>query len=282
MAHRRTRGLDAGRKLLLAVAGMASVVGPVAVGVSTAQRLRGQSEPATPLKFEVASVKPFVLPANELLIPSPDRPIEAHGDRFRDVGSLIDFIIDAYNVKDYQISGLPHWAESVFGDQFVIDAKAEGTPTEKEWRLMLQTLLADRFKLKLHREMKDRPVYALVIDKNGSKLRKLREDEQVPTYATPPREPPKVMMSTIPELIEMLAFHVDRPVVDQTGLTGMYEYANLDWEQFGRDKRAAPLDPQSGESVFAAVQRELGLKLEPRKDPLEILVIDHTEKPTAN
>jgi len=83
-------------------------------------------------------------------------------------------------------------------------------------------------------------------------------------------------------LIGLISNGVDRPVIDQTELSGQYEYTNLDWGQFGRDKRAGPLDPQSGESIFFAVQQELGLKLEPRKDPVEVLVIDHVEKPTAN
>ena len=183
------------RVLLLATAATSAVV-----FLTISMRLEAQPQPDKPLKFEVSSVKPLVRPPFEIVIAPAGRPIEAHGNRFNDEGSLGDLITDAYNVKGFQLSSLPHWAEAVVGDPFVIDAKAEGTPTARQWRLMLQTLLADRFKLKLHRETKELPVYALVIGKTGSKLRRLSDQLK-------PEDPPE--HSTIPELIYMLAFHVD-------------------------------------------------------------------------
>ncbi|SPE43044.1 conserved exported hypothetical protein [Candidatus Sulfopaludibacter sp. SbA3] len=233
--------------------------------------------------FEVASVKPHPLRPGQFMFRIPGRGLQVHGDRFtEDAVTVNDLIMEAYGVPEHQISGGPSWAAAPNGDHFDIAAKSAAVPTVRELQEMVQTLLADRFHLKLHREMKEVPVYALVIAKTGSKMRKMADDYTAPTYATRPRERPAVMVSTIPMLIGLISNGVDRPVIDQTELSGQYEYTNLDWGQFGRDKRAGPLDPQSGESIFFAVQQELGLKLEPRKDPVEVLVIDHVEKPTAN
>ncbi len=89
-------------------------------------------------------------------------------------------------------------------------------------------------------------------------------------------------MSTMGSLVGLISNVVDRPVTDQTGLAGTYEFARLDWAQFSRNKRAAGADAEIGESVFTAVQRDLGLKLEPQKHTVEVVIIDHAEKPAAN
>jgi uncharacterized protein (TIGR03435 family) len=279
---RSARSLDAARKLLLGLVATAAVAGPVVVGMATAPQLRGQSAIEAPWVFEVASVKPHPLPPNQLILRGSGPGLQVHGDRFTANGTTLSgLMMDAYNVKEYQISGLPRWAQGVDCDHFDIAAKSEKVPTANQLRQMLQALLADRFKVKLHREMKELPVYALVIGKNGSKLRKLREDEHVPTYASrPPRM--ATAMGELAGLVNLLSMFVDRPVVDQTGLTGAYEYANLDWAQFGRERGGIPADDASGLSIFGAVQQELGLKLEARKDPVEVLVIDHAEKPSEN
>lgn len=252
--------------------------------MAIAPPLRGQTEPAKPLAFEVTSVKPHPIEAGRFIIRMPRGVgIQVRGDRFTEnLATLNDLIMEAYEVVDYQISGAPAWAVPPGGEHFDIAAKSDGVPTPGQLRQMLQTLLADRFQLKLHRETRELPVYALVIGKGGAKMRKLGEDEKPPTYATRPQERPKTMMSSMAMLVKLISGVVDRPVVDQTGLEGTYEFANLDWAQFGRNKRAAPLDPEIGESIFTAVQQELGLKLEPRKDAVEVLVIDRAEKPAVN
>ncbi len=147
-----------------------------------------------PLAFEVASVKQHPITAGMLRRPwSPDiqcAPI-GHcgiaGNRFNDeVASLTDLIMDAYSVRRYQIAGLPFWGDSGH-DVYDVNATIGGgrTPTLADARQMLQTLLADRFQLKLHRETKDLPVYSLVIGKNGSKLAPVPEGASLLCPKTP-------------------------------------------------------------------------------------------------
>jgi uncharacterized protein (TIGR03435 family) len=134
---------------------------------------------------------------------------------------------------------------------------------------MMQTLLADRLQLKLHHESKELPVYELVIDKSGSKLKAVGPEEAATA-------------TTVPKLIGMLSLLVDRPILDKTGLAGTYHEPLLDWAQLARDRRAGADDASTGQSVFTTVQDQLGLKLQPAKAPLDILVIDHVEKPSEN
>jgi uncharacterized protein (TIGR03435 family) len=256
--------------------------------------LHAQPETAAPLAFDVVSVKPHAMrPGTMMFRFSDGGPLHVTGNTFNPPAStLSELLIDAYDVKAYQISGLPAWAQSPNGDHFDVQAKSERVPTPDELRQMLQTLLADRFQVKLHKERKDLPVYALVLAKGGSKLRKLTAEEAAAANA--PRERssaaavnsadrPAVINGTLIGLIRLISLGVDLPVIDHTGLpAGTYESANLNWGQFGRDKRGGAPDAEDGLSIFAALQRELGLKLEPRKEPLEMLVIDRAEKPTAN
>lgn len=165
-------------------------------------------------EFEVVSVKPHPLQRGQFAFKRPDgQVIGATGDRFNEhLATLQDLIVDAWGVKDYQIEGLPEWAQSG-ADHFDIVATlpAGVTPTSKQLQLMLQSLLADRFQLKLHREIKELPVYALVIGKNGSKLRELSD-------ATPPAFNSALSRSTVTMLMSQLSGVVDRPIIDHTGL----------------------------------------------------------------
>ena len=240
-------------------------------------------------KFEIVSIKQHELPAGPLVIRFATAPggrvLDTKGNRFTEnVATLQDLLIDAYGIKDYQIFGLAAWGKSPTGEHFDIDARVEGeaTPTSDQLRVMLQSLLADRFQLKLRREMRELPVYALVVSERGSKLLPVSDEElrNVPRYATRPTERPARTKSTITSLINLLSLYADRPIVDRTGLAGGYDQVNLDWPQFTQEKREDPLAAQA--SVFAAIQDQLGLKLEARKDSTEVLVIEHVEKPSAN
>lgn len=248
-----------------------------------------QTAPPDSPVFEIASVKPHELPHGQAVFrfgtPTGFRTLVAKGNRFTEnLATVQDLLTDAYGFKDYQIVGLADWAKSPAGEHFDIDARVEGdaTPTSDQLRLMLQSLLGSRFQLKMHREVRQLPVYALVIGDKGSKLRQVTDEElkAQPRYATRPLVMPARTMSTVARFIDLLSHYVDRPVLDQTGLTGAYEYANLNWEQFAEEKRADPMAAQS--SVFAAIREQLGLKLEPRKDPIEVLIIDYVERPSAN
>ncbi len=255
-----------------------------AAGLAVSQTTRTDS-PA----FEIVSVKRHEMPAGQVVFRFATAPggrrLEVKGNRFTEgIATVQDLLIDAYGVKDYQIFGLPDWAKSPAGEHFDIDARVadDSAPASAQLQLMLQALLADRFQLKLHRETRQLPVYALVIGEKGSKLREVSEEEvkAQPRYTTMPTTRPPRIMSTITSFMNLLTLYVDRPVVDRTGLTGSYEFANLDWPQFAQEKRTDPLSAQA--SVLEAVQDQLGLKLEPRKDSTEVLVLDHVERPSAN
>jgi uncharacterized protein (TIGR03435 family) len=225
-----------------------------------------------PPAFEVASIRVHSFASPDHVGP----PIAGNRGTFG--GNLKQLIIYAYDLKVYQLSGGPAWVTnpSTDTDYYDINAKAEGDePLTEPWaRQLLQTLLADRFQLKLHRESREMPVYALVVGKPGPKFK-----ESAPDAAT--KMIPKVSLETVAStftkspmssLVRLLSAAGDRPVLDQTGLAGFYDYKI----EFARaaDSSAA--------SLSTAVQEQLGLKLEPRKAPIEVLVIDHAERPSEN
>lgn len=209
-----------------------------------------------------------------------------------------------------QVVGGPTWIDSPGYD---IEAKPEGNTDPKRTWLMLQTLLAGRFKLALHRETRELPVYALTAAKNGFKLPAPKEVSCVSfPPGTPPRYVPgKVDCGYVPllqestglrmegskvhmaDLIRELALVLDRPVLDRTEFTGEFDL-NLsftpDEALMGLPGFGRPGDPGGSRietdpnlpNVFAALEEQLGLKLVPAKGPVEVLVIDHAERPTAN
>jgi hypothetical protein len=203
----------------------------------------------SPLSFEVASVKPFQGLATEVYVhvSGPKVTISEYG--------LLGLVMAAYKVEPWQISGGPAWLES---DRFNIVANAPGDvrPTDDQIQRMLQSLLADRFQLKVHRDRRERLIYALVVDKKGPKLTRMIFKKQTMEYLA---------------LQVANSGGLGREVIDKTALTGTYDLT-LHW--------ASPDSNEPG--VVTAVQEQLGLKLEPQKDAVEILVIDHAEKPSAN
>ncbi len=138
--------------------------------------------------------------------------------------------------------------------------------------LMLQTLLAERFKLTIHRETKEIPIYALVAAKNGPRLQEAKDKDKIGSMSIG-----RGMLrgqTTLADLARYLSSSADRPVMDRTGLTAGFEI-NLQW--------SPDTSPEaSGPSLFTAVQEQLGLKLESSKGPVELLVIDHAERPSGN
>jgi uncharacterized protein (TIGR03435 family) len=301
------------------------------------------------LAFEVASIK-AAGPLDPAAIQSGKMRMGMKIDGARvDIGSfsLRDLIRTAYEVKDYQISG-PDWLGGVMSAQrFNIQATIPEAATKEQVPQMLQVLLADRFKLVVHRENKDHSVYALVVGKNGVKLQAADPDPVPDPKAEPTLEPPaepkkgemvmgqgtsqvrvsgdmqrgkgvtvkggpmgQMHMSMVdgrmhmeadkmdmPTLAEFATRFVDRPVVDMTELKGNYKVTlDLSMDDIKNVARAAGMgammgeagkpsteasDP-SGSSIFTSIQ-QMGLKLEARKAPLPIIVVDHLEKtPTEN
>jgi bla regulator protein blaR1 len=261
-----------------------------------------QSPPA-PLTFDVASIKPSS---------GDDRRVGIQfmpGGGLRTTGTTLKFLITfAYDVRDFQVSGGPGWINS---DRFDILAKsdrdaAEGGPDDmrkmsdaqmktasEQMRAKLQALLADRFQLTIHHETKDAPVYALVIGKNGSKLKEaeVKEGDRRRMMRMGRSElngegaPIDLLTSTLSNVL-------GRPVIDHTGLKGNYDF-KLTWTpdpgQAGGPggppppgvEAPPPPDP-NGPSIFTAVQEQLGLRLESQKGPVDMIVIDKVEKLSEN
>jgi uncharacterized protein (TIGR03435 family) len=227
--------------------------------------------------------------------------------------SIRRLILFAYGVQDYQISGDPSWIGS---DYYDIQATAEGNASVKQMEgPMLQTLLQDRFKLAVHRETRQLPVYELTVAKGGAKLQRSKECSCIPYSADSPPLPspapgaPRSTFCGYPRLgvnglnrtldgagvsMAVLATNLSRTynselgrnVIDGTGLDGTFD-VHLKWTMEGPVSVGVPGDPgaappSAGPSILTAIQEQLGLKLESAKGPVEVLVIDHIERASAN
>jgi uncharacterized protein (TIGR03435 family) len=223
--------------------------------------------------FEVASVKPT--PKERLYLLKR----ECKGDRFSATGMPLSFIIPwSYQLSSNRIQGLPDWVNA---REYAYDfeAKAAGPMTDDQCKLMVQSLLADRFKMTVHRETREMRVYALVVSKKG-KVHEVSADgdgegvriNRARFQSLSDAEAPKGMS------MERLAGYlgdlpaVGLPVIDKTGLTGIYSFSLTFSVKEGDDRP----------SIWTAVQEQLGLKLEATKAPLDVLVVDHIEKASAN
>jgi uncharacterized protein (TIGR03435 family) len=232
--------------------------------------------------FEVASIRPAVYGSHP-------RSIQySAGGRFTasnvPLGALIQ---EAYAIRGFQLSGGPDWVNS---DQFDIVAKADGDASKAQVRVMLQTLLADRFQLELRRESKEVNVYTLTVGKMGPKLKEVKLDEDNAARGMRFGGIGRIagVMASMPQFVVMLSdirlngsAILDRPVLDRTGLAGVYDF-KLEWsgEEQSAD-RTTSTNP-AGPSIFTAVQEQLGLKLESTKAAVEFFVIEQAGKPTEN
>jgi uncharacterized protein (TIGR03435 family) len=209
--------------------------------------------------------------------------IEPAGIDFENV-TLQLCIQRAYGVKPYQVTG-PAWIGT---ERYTILAKSGGPAKEQQLMLMLRTLLADRFKLAFHREMKDMPVYALVVAKNGPKLKESKGGDGITDMSGGPAGV-SVMEghdSPIGTLTGVLRQKLDRPVLDETGLKGLYDYKLMFRSESGRagpnaGADDAPSDPGGAPSIFTALQEQLGLKLDARRAPIDVIAVDRAEKEPA-
>jgi uncharacterized protein (TIGR03435 family) len=194
----------------------------------------------------------------------------AHGE-FRIAGSTLRNLVRwAYNVRGNQVLG-PAWIDS---EHYDVVAQGAADSSEEQLRLMLRSLMEERFKLALHRETRDLPSYLLVVSKSGAHLHLAEGDG--PSRYLPGRGGVSAQHVTLDRFAELLANRMDRPVVNATGLSGVYDI-DLKWAP----DSAAGDDP--GPSVFTAIQEQLGLRLEAKKTGTEVLVIDRAEKiPIAN
>jgi bla regulator protein blaR1 len=266
---------------------------------------RSFPEPSAKTAFDVVSVKSNTS-GDQRIIMTPQL-----GGRYTVINVPLSLLVAlAYQpLQRYAMYGMPDWADS---ERFDIKVKSEGSPTREQMNLMLQSLLAERFKLVVHHEIRQLPVYALVALKprqTGSRLLLHSDDTKCPdlsvwsTAAQPDRgvgslttpcggflmSPSHLVGQKIP--VEMLAAQlselVDRAVVDRTGLTGTFDLT-LEWATQQHSHGSEPVADtnasaqSSGPSLFAAVREQLGLKLEPQTGPFDVLVIDHVELPSEN
>jgi|HubBroStandDraft_1064217.scaffolds.fasta_scaffold117195_1 uncharacterized protein (TIGR03435 family) len=324
----RSGSLASGRRLFWKSAGIAAVAAPAFAAILSASQSQTQSPAASSSKFEVASIRLGCASGD-----SGGRGQTKSGggdegrspDRLNVCGTLRLFIAIAYiefadgrtrppDARIPALSGGPSWINS---DRYQINAKAEGPQSQGTMRgPMLRALLEDRFKLKIHRETKEVPVYALTVAKGGLKLQRVETCTPVDHTNRPPppepgQEPPKssgfcdslffgnkgmnrtldMHAMSMKEFAQSLGV-LDRPVIDKTGISGMFDF-HLEFAPDERTPNFLPLpdsDPAgtagatpagSGPSIFTAMQ-QLGLRLEPAKGPDEFLVIDHVEKPSEN
>jgi uncharacterized protein (TIGR03435 family) len=190
-------------------------------------------------------------------------------------------LLFAYGLQRVQIVGAPHWIETERWDvQGVPDVP--GHPSLKQMQSLTQKLLGERFGLKVHRETKELAVYAITVAKGGEKIAPSAGDPNSPPSENENSNGGVVTMRmtnmSMGEFAPDLAFFLDRPAVDQTGLTGRYDL-QLKWTA---DESKAPTDGSAPPGLFTAIQQQIGLKLEPVKAPVEVLVVDAVERASAN
>jgi uncharacterized protein (TIGR03435 family) len=264
-----------------------------------------QTKTELPTSFEVASIKPAEPNSQNHAF-----MVSTHG-RLNVVNLPVeDLVLHAYGIDSNQLVGLPSWATSRL---YTIEAEppCDMAPFRKDqrWeaqRQMLQSLLADRFKLKVHRSTKQLPVYELVVTKGGPKLEPVSEAEYAAVGGVAREGHPLPGIQVGPEsiiawgqpvssLVGPLSGVAGRLVVDKTGITGRY-YIKLTWNPSsggaGLDSGPTPEHGEpggtpadanlSGPSIFTALQEQLGLKLRSAKGPVEVLVVDHVERPSEN
>jgi uncharacterized protein (TIGR03435 family) len=274
MTHRTADKLDTRRKLLLAAAALTAVGAPILFGLAKAAPV---SRPA----FDVASIKP-----NATINTPGWTRFDPAGVNIRRA-SLGALIATAYRIPDSLVSADPRMRD-LFASRYDIVAKADREVSRDQLLLMLQTLLADRFRLTLHRESKVQPVYKLAIAKGGPKLK----ESQGPQPRDPNCTLPKCMAFNNTDMFTFaseLADRMGRPVLDLTGLQGSYDFT-LRLDSMEGLAVNDPIDPAlkqkmsdwSLSSIFTDIEKQLGLRLESDKAPVETLVIDHVERPSEN
>ena len=313
--------LSVAKRVSLGAALVAAVAIPVAIGIITSPRLAAQivAPAADSPTFEVASIKPNAGGGGRIGMGGSPGRVNMTGMNVRRL------MTQAYEIHDSQIIGGPDW----LGTQgYDIDATLAGTPSPEQRRMMMKTLLRDRFKLTFHTEKRDLPLYALIVQRSdgrlGPGLKRIPDDDCPPPGSNrgaraggppPPASSPfdpnaaaacgsivfgpgRLLAHGVP--IDMLARTLgtmpaitsfNRPVTNLTKLEGFYDFDFRFMPEFGRggppppgSPAAAPnaITPGDEPALFTALQEQLGLKLNPQRATLDVLVIDAIERPTEN
>lgn len=245
----------------------------------------GQTMPA----FEVVSIRPDALPLRQPGDPirnlRDDLTCDAGGHFIARRNNPQRLILKAYNIQGFQADGMPGWTRNT--DAFYdVEAAAGRSVSAEECRFMLRSLLADRFNLMVHSQLKEIPVMALLVGKRGPKMTEAQEGgpgakmngrpQPIAPDGTP--TPAGWTMLQLAQALTLPSLQTNGvPVVDHTGLKGTYQF-NLRFNQFpGIASKLSDLP-----DIDAALQEQLGLKLAQRKELFEIIVVDHIERPTGN
>jgi uncharacterized protein (TIGR03435 family) len=255
--------------------------------------------------FEVASIKPGPPPDGRgMYVRSSGGPGSNDPERYTAENiSLESLVMSAYDVKPYQLNA-PDWTKNA---RFNVTAKIAPGATKDQFRMMQQNLLAERFGLKVHWETREMSLYELAVAKGGPRIKEAGPEKPadpdqprpgLPTTITrdkngypvlPPGDRTMTLMvgkgqaarrarrETMEQTASYLSFQLGRPVVDATGLTGKYDF-DLYWQD---DRGATAAEADRGPGLAQAIQEQLGLKLEAKKGPVKILVVDHAEKTPA-
>jgi uncharacterized protein (TIGR03435 family) len=319
---------SAERRMRPVAVGLATAIGLVALALFSSARAGArspqnavaqapvtsgaQSAPMSTLSisasFEVASIKPNHSATMNISIMFQQGRFVATGIPVKQLITM------AYDVKDFQVTAGPGWVTS---EKYDIEAKEPDSVVQEMDKLppdqrrelnrsMLQSLLADRFKLKLIHETRELPAYALVVAKNGPKLHEAKPGDTYPNgikgfdgqgHGGMMRMGPGELTGQglpMSSLVHLLSEQLGRNVLDQTGLKGNYDFT-LKWAPEPGEgmmlggpaggnpgAESAPPPDTSGPSIFTAIQEQMGLKLESTKGPSEVLVIDHVERPSEN
>jgi uncharacterized protein (TIGR03435 family) len=212
--------------------------------------------------------------------------------------TLKNMMLWAWRIHDFQLIGGPGWIEK---DRYDVAAKAPADANLQQRQLMVQSLLEDRFRLALHREIKELPIYNLTLAKSGLRIQPIKNGSCIePDPKNPGFAPGKTLMdycgsggfgkglmegssATMTELAESLSNVVVRTVVNKTGVEGRFRYqVEFAPEGTSTAENGGPPPPADAPSIFTAIQEQLGLKLDSARGPVEVLVIDRAEKPSAN
>jgi uncharacterized protein (TIGR03435 family) len=265
---------------------------PLNLTRATPQSAWAIPEPPKPLKPMAADANPVfavatIKPSNPNL---PGRGFRVQPGQFSTFNTPLSALITfAYDLQSKQVTGGPSWLDSEKYD-IVARPDGEGQPNEKQWKIMVRKLLADRFKLAFHRDTKELSVYALSVAKGGSKLTPSEGDPNgLPGIGFGPFGRVAARNANMVDFAHLMQnTALDRPIVDQTGLSGRYDFT-LSWvpDEFQYPDFKVSGGPQipantEGVDLFTAIQQQLGLKLDATKAPAEVLVIDHAEKPSEN
>lgn len=299
MRGRSRQPSSAWTALLLATLAVVAIAAPVSIGALNAPMLTIQAPAPGSPAFEVASVKPNN--SGEFGGGFGGRP---GGQLVVRNYTLWDIIRNAYDLQGFQIVGGPDWIRR---DRFDILAKAAGDVPTPQMVRMVRTLLADRFKLVVHTETREIPIYAMVVARSDGRLGPqlhpsttdcagFRARGARPPAPQAPGDRPLCGMRTLPgrmmaggyalvDVARNLSSVAGRSVIDRSGLTGTFDF-DLTWtpDQLPpgpAPPNAPPIDPD-GPSLFTAIQEQLGLKLESTRGPVEVLVVDSVEQPNPD